>query len=60
MAAGRDGKIYQRDVTADVSSMRSFGITLVVCLISEVEVRSIGCNFKKYEIECLKQGIELF
>lgn len=60
MAAGRDGKNYQRDVEADVKAMQSMGITLIICLISEIEVRSIGCNPKKYDAACQKFGIELF
>lgn len=60
MAKGRDGKSYQRDVTADVRAMSQQGITLIICLISDIEIRSIGCNIKKYSQACTTNGIELF
>ena len=46
MKSGRDGKGYNRDVATDVMAMRNMGITLVICLIADIEVRSIGCNIK--------------
>lgn len=60
MASGRDGKSYQRDVVLDVRAMQGMGITLVICLIADIEIRSIGCNIKQYEASCQKSGIELF
>ena len=52
MATGRDGKSYQRDVTTDVKAMANMGITLVICLIADIEIRSIGCNVKQYDAAC--------
>ena len=31
-----------------------------MCLLSDVEIRSIGANVKDYESSCLKNGVELF
>lgn len=60
MAKGRDGKKYEKNVAADVKTMRQKGITLIICLISDIEIRSIGCSTKEYGLACLANGIELF
>ena len=60
MDQGRDGKKYMRDVTLDVANFAERGITLIVCLLSDVEIRSIGANVKEYEAACQKMGVELF
>lgn len=60
MELGRDGKGYLRDISQDVAVFAQKGITLIVCLISDVEIRSIGANAKEYESSCLKNGVELF
>ena len=57
MREARDGNGYERDVVADVKAMSQLGITLVICLISDIEIRSIGCNVKKYNETCLSNGI---
>ena len=57
---GRDGKRYLRDVSRDVAYYASKGITLIICLLSDVEIRSIGANVKDYESSCEKNGVELF
>jgi hypothetical protein len=33
---------------------------MIVCLLSDVEIRSIGANVKDYESSCKKNGVELF
>lgn len=60
MATGRDGKNYQRDVAIDVKAMSDMGITLIICLISDIEIKYIGCNLKKYREACATHGITLF
>ena len=61
MAAGRDGKSYQRDIGVDVKNFAELAqVKLIVCLLNDYEIRSIGCDLKKYEAACLKNGIELF
>ena len=46
MAKARDGKSYSRDVTRDVQQYQAQGVSLIVCLLSDVEIRSIGANVK--------------
>ena len=60
MEMARDGKSYNRDITRDVNQYKEQGITMIVCLLSDVEIRSIGTNVKHYEAACLKFGINLF
>ena len=61
MAAGRDGKAYQRDISLDVFNYaQTSNIKLIICLLNDYEIRSIGCNVKKYEQACIDNGIELF
>ena len=60
MAAGRDGKSYQRDVAIDVRNFAQLSkVKLIVCLLNDYEIRSIGCDVKKYEKACKDNGIEL-
>ena len=37
-----------------------FEITAIICLISDIEIRSIGGNVKKYQEACASNGITLF
>ena len=60
MEKARDGKKYMRNIVTDISSYAERGITLIVCLLSEVEIRSIGADSKAYAPTCLKKGIEFF
>lgn len=60
IAQGRDGKSYARDINTDVANYAKAGIKLIVCLLNDYEIRSIGCDVKKYEKACVNNGIELF
>ena len=60
IAHGRDGKTYARDIAIDVANYAKQGIKLIVCLLNDYEIRSIGCDVKKYEAACVANGIELF
>ena len=61
MAAGRDGKAYSRDVAVDVMNYSQVSnVKLIVCLLNDYEIRSIGCNVKQYEQACANHDIELF
>ena len=60
MASGRDGKSYARDIATDVANYAKVGIKLIICLLNDYEIRSIGCDVKKYEQACKANGIELF
>jgi hypothetical protein len=48
LAKGRDGKTYQRDIAKDVLSLKERNVNMIVCLLNDYEVRSIGCNHIKY------------
>ena len=52
LAMGRDGKSYARDIKVDVGYFATKGIKLIVCLLNDYEVRSIGCNVINYEKAC--------
>lgn len=54
MAKARDGKSYNRDITRDVHQYSEQGVTMIVCLLSDVEVRSIGANVNQYQAACNK------
>lgn len=60
MEKARDGKKYQRDIVPDVFNFAERGITLIVCLLNDFEIRSIGAEAKLYEPACEKKGVELF
>ena len=34
-------------------------IKLIICLLNDYEIRSIGCDVKKYEKTCQENGVEL-
>ena len=61
MATGRDGKSYQRNIVIDVMNYaQTSNVKLIVCLLNDYEIRSIGCDVRKYEQACIDHGIELF
>jgi len=60
MPMGRDGKAYARNIATDVGTFASKGIRMILCLLNDYEIRSIGCDVKKYEAACAKNGIKLF
>jgi len=43
-----------------VAKFAEQGIRLIVCLLNDFELRSIGTNVKDYEEACRQNGIELF
>ena len=50
MAAGRDGKSYQRDITIDVINYAQVSnIKLIICLLNDYEIRSIGCDVNRFK-----------
>ena len=44
IAAGRDGKCYERDILKDVSYFKNEGVSMIICLLNDSEIRSIGLN----------------
>lgn len=61
LAMGRDGKSHNRNIKQDVEQFRSLsGITLVVCLLNDSELRSLGVVVKDYRAACEAQGVHFF
>lgn len=60
LAMGRDGKAHNRNIFADVEHFRVVGgVTLVVCLLNDSELRHLGLNVKDYKLACEKAGVRL-
>lgn len=58
LAMGRDGKSYDRNIFEDVEQFRSSqGITLIVCLLNDSELRHLGVQAKDYKSACEKSGV---
>ena len=58
---GRDGKSHDRNILADVESYRVVsGITLIVCLLNDSELRHLGVNVKDYKLACEKSGVVFY
>ena len=52
--------VIERDVAVDVRDFAiANGIKLIVCLLNDDEMRSIGCNPEEYEKACADNGVEL-
>ena len=43
-----------------MKTIKEHGVNLIVCLIADIEIRSLGVNLKDYQLYCNKLGIELF
>jgi protein-tyrosine phosphatase len=55
---GRDGKNHDRNIYADVDNFRvQSNITLIVCLLNDSELRTLGVNVKDYKAACDKSGV---
>ena len=44
MERARDGKKYMREIVKDIRNFSERGITLIVCLLSDIEIKSIGAD----------------
>jgi len=57
---GRDGVKYDRSVVEDVAYLRtSLGISIIVCLLNDPELHSLGLRRAAYEAACQKAGVEM-
>ena len=45
---GRDGKSHARDIAQDLTSFRERGIHIIVCLLNDYELRTIGVAPNQY------------
>lgn len=58
---GRDGKSYDRNIYEDVEQFnKSQGISLIICLLNDSELRHLGVQVKDYKQACETSGITFY
>ncbi len=57
---GRDGKSYNRDIFLDIAMYAAMGISKILCLLNDSELRHLGLQVKDYKAACEKQGVEFY
>ncbi|CDW77542.1 dual specificity protein phosphatase [Stylonychia lemnae] len=57
---GRDGKRHDRDIFKDIEAYANQGINLIICLLSDSELRSLGLKVPDYELACDRSNVILF
>ena len=57
MAKGRDGKVHSRNIQTDLSNFKSQEISIIICLLNDYELRSIGVNVDQYKHTCARLEI---
>jgi hypothetical protein len=58
---GRDGKSYDRSIYEDVDYFRSVsGVTMIVCLLNDSELRHLGVQVKDYKAACERSGVTFY
>lgn len=57
MAKGRDGKVHSRNIQTDLSNFKSQEISIIICLLNDYELRSIGVNVDQYKLTCARLEI---
>ncbi|TNV80666.1 hypothetical protein FGO68_gene5537 [Halteria grandinella] len=61
LAMGRDGKSYDRNIYEDVEQFnKSQGISLIICLLNDSELRHLGVQVKDYKQACETSGITFY
>ena len=51
---GRDGKTHNRNLDFDVKFLcENKNVELIICLLNEYELRTIGVDIQKYQKICL-------
>ena len=56
---GRNGVTYSRSIFADIANFKSRGMSMMVCLLSDSELRSLGVNPRSYHIACNQNSVKL-
>lgn len=56
---GRDGKPYSRDLATDLRHFQSCGVSTVVCLLNQYELRTLGVDLRQYQTICGSLGLTL-
>jgi protein-tyrosine phosphatase len=52
MSKGRDGKVHSRDIRTDLLNFKDQGISMIICLLNDYELRSIGVQVDLYKNSC--------
>lgn len=58
MQKGRDGKIHNRNIKEDLEFFKSKEISMIVCLLNDYELRTIGVKIDAYRSILKKLDIE--
>lgn len=58
MQKGRDGKVHNRNIREDLEYFKSKGISMIVCLLNDYELRTIGVKIDAYRSILTKLDIE--
>jgi protein-tyrosine phosphatase len=58
LANGRDGKSHNRNINDDILDFKEQGINLIVCLLNDYEMRSIGVSVINYKETVNKLDIQ--
>ncbi|CAG9319759.1 unnamed protein product [Blepharisma stoltei] len=56
---GRDGKVHQRSIVEDLENFKARGVSVIVCLLNNYELRSIGVNPTVYQDSAKRLDITL-
>ena len=56
---GRDGRCHSRDLKKDVAYFKENGISRIVCLLNDPELRTIGVTRKNYDAACEQSDVLL-
>jgi protein-tyrosine phosphatase len=59
LAKGRNGLQYKRDISKDVKDLSKRGVSMIICLLNDYEMRTIGVSPVTYRKSCGVSGVEL-
>jgi hypothetical protein len=56
---GRNGRTYKRDIFKDIETFKEYRIQIVICLLNDYELRSLGIKPKEYLAAAAKLEVEV-
>lgn len=59
MEKSRNGRPIRRSVQLDIEDWTKQGVAIVLCLLNDYEIRTLGVDEKLYKKVCLSSGVEL-
>ena len=59
MEKSRNGRPIRRSVQLDIEDWTKQGVAIVLCLLNDYEIRTLGVDEKLYKKVCLSNGVEL-